>query len=82
MVQRKDRRHPGPEVVAARAIARISKLRHELVPAFRDVSIVDADLGWTRRESISGQGRDDQVEILEHRQHVHVIEESCPASRV
>src|SRR5277367_3907839 len=77
MVERKDRRHPGPEVVATRPIARVAKLRHDLVPPFRDVSIVDTDLGWMRRESISGQRRDDQVEIIEHRQHVHIIEESA-----
>jgi hypothetical protein len=49
MVKRQDRRHPGPEVIASRPIAVIAKLRHELVPAFRDVSIVDSDLGRTPR---------------------------------
>src|SRR5580658_2736008 len=77
MVQRQDRRHPGPKVVTASTIAGIPKLRHEPVPALRDVPIVDADLGWTRRETIPGQGGYDHVEVLEHRQHLHVIEETA-----
>ena len=82
MIERKDRRHPGPKVITARTIAGIPKLRHEPVPALRDVPVVDADLGWTRRESIPGQGGYDHVEVLEHRQHVHVIEETAgPAVR-
>src|SRR5271165_2600227 len=77
MVKREDRRHPGPEVIATRPIAGIAELRHKLVPALRDVSIVDTDLGWTRRKSISGQGGYDQVEIIEHRQHIHIIKETA-----
>src|SRR5437870_4507650 len=48
----------------------------------RDVSVVDSDLGWAQRESIPRQGGYDHVEVLEHRQHVHVIEETAgPAVR-
>ncbi len=82
MIQRQDRRHPRAEVVAARTIAGIPKLRHEAMPTFRDVPVVDADLGRTRRESIPGQGGYDHVEVFEHRQHVHVVEEAAgPAVR-
>src|SRR5271165_2984295 len=70
MVQRKDRRHPGPKVITARTIAGIPKLRHEPVPALRDVPVVDADLEWTRRETIPRQGGYDHVEVLEHQRHV------------
>jgi len=63
MVQRKDRRHPGPKVITARSIAGIPKLRHEPVPTLGDVPIVDADLGWTRRETIPGQGGYDHVKV-------------------
>src|SRR5205823_3807163 len=43
---------------------------------------IDADLGWTRRKPISGQGRYDYVEVAEHRQHVHIVEETArPAVR-
>src|ERR1035441_258854 len=82
MVQRKDRRHAGPKVITARAIAGISKLRHEPVPALRDVPVVNADFGWTRRKTIPRQGGYDHVKVLEHRQHVHVVEETAgPAVR-
>src|SRR5436853_3458374 len=43
----------------------------------RDVSVVDSDLGWAQRESIPRQGGYDNVEVLEHRQHVHVVEETA-----
>src|SRR5205807_6697900 len=77
-----DRCHPGPKVITARTVAGISKLRHEPVPALRDVPVVDADLGWTRRETISRQGGHDHVEVLEHRQHADVIKETAgPAVR-
>src|SRR5437868_15036576 len=82
MIERKQRGHAGPKVVAARSIAGIPKLGHELMPALRDVAIIDADLRWTRRKSISGQGRYDDVEVAEHRQHVHIVEEAArPAVR-
>src|SRR5271157_1209443 len=82
MVQRKDRRHPRPKIIAARTIAGIPKLGHEPVPALRDVLVIDADLGWAQRESIAGQGGHDHVEVLKHRQHVHVVEETArPAVR-
>src|ERR1700723_1800406 len=77
MVQRKDLRPPPPKVITARTIAGISKLRHEPVPALRDVSVVDADLGWTRRETIPRQRGYDHVEELEHRQHLDVIKETA-----
>src|SRR5215831_7061752 len=77
MIQRKDRRHPRTEVIAACTIGGISKLRHEAVPTFRDVPVVDADLGWTRRESIPRQGGYNHVEVFEHRQQVHVVEEAA-----
>src|SRR6202000_2327573 len=80
MVKRQDRSHPCPEVIASRPIPVVAKLRHELVPAFRDVSIVDSDLGWTTRESISGQGGDNYIEIAEHRQKAHIIEKSARPS--
>src|SRR5580704_12438952 len=77
-----DRRHPGPKVITARTIAGIPKLGHEPVPALRDVPVVNADLEWTRRETIPRQGRYDHVKVLEHRQHIHVIEETAgPAVR-
>src|ERR1700685_4352095 len=82
MVQRQDRRHPGPKVITARTIAGISKLRHEPVPELRDVPVVDADLGWARRETIAGQGGYDHVKVHKQWQHVHVIEETAgPAVR-
>src|SRR5947208_2073074 len=82
MVERKECGHPCPKVVAARSIAGIPELGHELMPALRHVAIIDADLGWTRRKSISGQGRYDYVEVAEHRQHVHIVEETArPAVR-
>src|SRR5439155_11032553 len=77
MVERKERGHSSPKVVAARSIAGIPKLGHELMPALRDVAIIDADLGWTRRKPISGQGRYHYVEVAEHRQHVHIVEETA-----
>src|SRR5881392_381389 len=82
MVDRKERGHSSPKVVAARSITGIPKLGHELMPAFRDVTIIDADLGWTRRKSIAGQGRYDYVEVAEHRQHFDIVEETArPAVR-
>src|SRR5437762_10523393 len=77
IVERKECSHASAEVVAARSVARISKLGHEPVPTLRDVAIIDADLGWTRRKSISGQRRYDYVEVAEHRQHVHIFEETA-----
>src|SRR5205823_4224284 len=76
MIERKERSYPSSEIVAARSIAGIPELGHELMPALRNVAIIDADLGWTRRKSISGQGRYDYVEVAEHRQHVHIVEET------
>src|SRR5207248_7003209 len=77
-----ERGHSSPKIVAARSIAGIPKLGHELMPALRDVAIIDADLRWTRRKSISGQGRYDYVEVAEHRQHIHIVEETArPAVR-
>src|SRR5207247_1416902 len=49
----------------------------EQMPALRDVAIIDADLGWTWRKSISGQGRYHYVEVAEHRQHVHIVQETA-----
>jgi len=63
--------------MAACTIARIPKLGHELVPALRNVSVVDTDLGWARRESVPGQGGYDDIEILKDRQHVHVIKKTA-----
>src|SRR5215469_10584328 len=77
MVHRKERRHPGTKVIAARSIAGIPEFGHEPVPALRDVAVVDAHLGWAWRESIPRKGGHDYVEVLEHRQHVHVIEETA-----
>src|SRR5258708_5317635 len=82
MIERKERSYSSSKIVAARSIAGIPKLGHELMPALRDVAIIDVDLGWTRRKSISGQGRYDYVEVAEHRQHVHIVEETArPAMR-
>src|SRR5947209_1457383 len=82
MIERKQSSHAGPKIVAARSIAGIPELGHELMPALRDVAIIDADLGWTRRKSVSGQRRYDYVEVAEHRQHVHIVEETArPAVR-
>ena len=47
------------------------------MPALRDVAIIDTDHGWTWRKSISGQRRYDYVEVAEHRQHVHIVEETA-----
>src|SRR5262249_58046889 len=77
MVQCKDRCHPSPKVITTRAVVRIAKFGHELVPALRNVSIVDAYFRWTRRKSIPRQRWYDHIEILEHRQHIHVIEEAA-----
>src|ERR1700750_1853088 len=77
MVEREDCRYPGPEVISDSAVAGISKLGHELVPEFRNVAIVDANLSWAWRESISRQGGYDQVEIIEHRQHIQIIQETA-----
>src|SRR5579884_3426255 len=44
VIECKDRRHPGPKVIAACTIARITKLRHQPVPALRDLSIVNSTL--------------------------------------
>src|SRR4029077_10211354 len=41
------------------------------------VPVVDPDLGWARRESVPGQRGHDHVEVLEHRQHVQVVEETA-----
>src|SRR5262245_58162772 len=82
MIHCKERRHPRTEVIAARTMAGIAKFGHEPVPALCDVPVVDADLGWARRESIPWQGGHNHVEVLEHRQHVHVVEETAgPAVR-
>jgi hypothetical protein len=82
MVHCKERRHSRTEVIAARTIAGIPKFGHEPMPALRNVSVVDADLGWARRESIPWQGGHDHVEVLEHRQNVQVVEETAgPAVR-
>src|SRR5262245_51382180 len=82
MIHCKERRHPRTEVIAARTIAGIPKFGHEPVPALGDVPVVDADLGWARRESIPWQGGHDHVEVLEHRHHVQVVEETAgPAVR-
>ena len=82
MVHCKQRRHPGTEIIAARTIAGIPQFGHEPVPALRDVPVIDADLRWARRESIPGQRGHDHVEVLEHWQHVQVVEETAgPAVR-
>src|SRR5262245_15232352 len=82
MVERKQCGHTSSKVVAARSKTGIAKLRHEAMPTLRDVAIIDADLGWTRRKSISWQGRYDYVEVTEHRQHVYIVEETArPAVR-
>src|SRR4051812_37492964 len=82
MVQRKQRRHPGAEVTASRTIAGIPELGHEPVPALRDIPVGNADFWWTRRKTIPRQGGYDHVKVLEHRQHVHVVEETAgPAVR-
>ena len=81
-IERKDRRPPGPKVIAARTVAGIPKLRHEPVPALRDVPVVDAGLGWTRRKSIAGQRGDDHIKVFKHRQYINVIEKTAgPAVR-
>src|SRR5262245_60197847 len=72
--------HPRTEVIAPRTIAGIPKFLHEPVPALRDVPVVDANLAWARRESIPWQGGHDHVEVLEHRQHVQVVEETAGPS--
>jgi hypothetical protein len=76
MVQRKDRRHPGSEIVTARTIAGVPKFGHQTVPALRDVAVVDPNYGRSWRESIPRQGGHDQIEVLKHRQHLHVVEET------
>src|SRR5260221_8430543 len=82
MVYCKERRHPRTEVIAARAIAGIPKFRHEPVPAMRDVPVVDADFEWARRKSIPWQRGHDHVEVLKHRQHFQIVEETAgPAVR-
>src|SRR5260221_12948286 len=82
MVYCKERRHPRTEVIAARAIAGIPKFRHEPVPAMRDVPVVDADFEWARRKSIPWQRGHDHVELLKHRQHFQIVEETAgPAMR-
>src|SRR5215469_13554055 len=53
-----------------------------MVPAFRNIAIVDTDLSWATRESVSGQRGHDYVELIEDRQHIHIIEETAgPAMR-
>src|SRR5438094_444921 len=77
MIERKERGHPSSKIVAARSIAGVPELGHEPMPALRDVAIIDADLGWPRRKSISGQGRYDYFEVAEHRQHFDIVEKTA-----
>src|SRR5690242_14963541 len=77
MIKRKDRRHSGTEIITGGAIARITKRAHQFMPAIGNIPVVDPHLGWTRRKSVARQRRYDHIEVLEHRQQTHVIEETA-----
>src|SRR5947209_5612758 len=77
MVYPEDRRHSGSKVITTRTIPGISKRGHEPMPALRHKPVVDTNLGRAQRKSIAGQGWYNYIEILEHGQHVYVIEETA-----
>jgi hypothetical protein len=50
------------------------------MPALRDVSVIDSNLWWPGRKSISGQRGYDYIEVSKHWKHVQVVEKAARPS--